>query len=61
MEMAITGEPISAIQAHAYGLVNRLVDAGEALDAALRLAQQIDANVPRAVAASKRLVASSRT
>ncbi|CAN7766517.1 crotonase/enoyl-CoA hydratase family protein [Variovorax sp. LjRoot175] len=61
MEMAITGEPISAAQAHAYGLVNRLVEAGEALDAALRLAEQIDANAPLAVAASKRILASSRT
>ena len=61
MEMALTGETIGAAQAHAHGLVNRLVEPGEALPAALRLAAQIDANAPLAVAASKRLVAGSRT
>lgn len=61
MEIAMTGEPISAVQAHAFGLVNRLADPGGVLDAALRLAEQIDANAPLAVAASKRILAASRT
>ena len=61
MEMALTGDTISAVQAHAHGLVNRLVEPGAALEEALRLAAQIDANAPLAVAASKRLVSASRT
>ncbi|CAN5305584.1 crotonase/enoyl-CoA hydratase family protein [soil metagenome] len=61
MEMALVGDPISAAQAHAWGLVNRLVEPGEALAAALVLARAIDANAPLAVAASKQLVRDSRT
>jgi enoyl-CoA hydratase len=61
MEMALLGDPISAGQAHAWGLVNRLVEPGEALGAALKLAHAIDANAPLAVAASKQLVQGSRT
>src|SRR3954463_4962485 len=33
MEMALTGDPITAEQAHSYGLVNRLEDDGGALEA----------------------------
>lgn len=61
MEMALVGDPISAEQAQAWGLVNRLVEKGEALAAALKLAQAIDANAPLAVAASKQIVQGSRT
>jgi enoyl-CoA hydratase len=61
MEMAIVGDPITAGQAAACGLVNRLVENGEALDAALELARRIDANAPLAVAASKQIVDASRT
>lgn len=61
MEMAIIGDPISAEQAAACGLVNRLVENGGALDAALELARRIDANAPLAVAASKQIVDASRT
>ena len=61
MEMALVGDPISAAQAQAWGLVNRLVEPGEALTAALVLARAIDANAPLAVAASKQLVRDSRT
>jgi enoyl-CoA hydratase len=61
MEMALTGDPITAQQAAAYGMVNRLVEPGEALGAAMKLAAQIDANAPLAVAASKRIVNASRT
>ncbi len=61
MEMALTGEPIGAVQAHAWGLVNRLVEPGDALDTALGLAAIIDANAPLAVAASKAIVTGSRT
>ncbi len=61
MEMALVGDPISAAQAQAWGLVNRLVERGEALAAALALARAIDANAPLAVAASKQIVRDSRT
>lgn len=61
MEMALTGDPVTAVQAHAWGLVNRLVEPGSALDAALALAALIDANAPLAVAGSKAIVMASRT
>lgn len=56
MELALTGDPIPAELAHQHGLVNRLVDDGEALDAAVRLAEQVCANAPVAVRASRRVV-----
>ncbi|MFC4372833.1 crotonase/enoyl-CoA hydratase family protein [Nocardia halotolerans] len=55
MEMILTGESISAARALDYGLINRVVPAGGALDAALELAGRIAANAPLAVQASKRL------
>ncbi|HYZ99950.1 MAG TPA: crotonase/enoyl-CoA hydratase family protein [Acidimicrobiales bacterium] len=56
MELALTGDPISAEVAHQHGLVNRLVDDGEALEAAVRLAEQVCANAPVAVRESRRVV-----
>ena len=56
MEMALTGQPILAEQAHDYGLVSRLCEPGEAVDRALELAERIAKNAPLAVAVSKRLV-----
>ena len=56
MEMALTGDPITAEQAHSHGLVNRLADDGEALDTALELARSIAANGPLALAATKRVM-----
>jgi enoyl-CoA hydratase len=56
MELALTGDPISAELAHQHGLVNRLVEPGEALDAAMALAEQICANAPLAVRASRKVV-----
>jgi enoyl-CoA hydratase len=56
MEMAITGDPISAEEAAESGLVARLADRGGAVDAALRLAERVAKNAPLAVAASKDLV-----
>jgi crotonobetainyl-CoA hydratase len=55
MEMILTGEPISAARACELGLVNRVVPAGELMDAALDLAGAICANAPLAVRASKRI------
>ena len=56
LEMLLTGEPIDAERAAAMGLVNRVVDDGGALDAAVELATAIAANGPLAVAATKRIV-----
>lgn len=53
MELALTGDPISAERGHELGLVNRLVDPGGALDAALDLAERIARNGPLALAATK--------
>lgn len=41
MEMLLTGEPIDAARAQAIGLVNRVVVAGHATEAALELARKI--------------------
>jgi enoyl-CoA hydratase len=56
MELALTGDPIAAQQAHHHGLVNRLVEPGKALDGATALAEQICANAPVAVRESRRVV-----
>jgi enoyl-CoA hydratase/carnithine racemase len=56
LEMALTGDPITAERAAEVGLVNRLVDPGETLGAALELAAEIAANAPLAVAACKRML-----
>jgi enoyl-CoA hydratase len=56
MELALTGDPISAELAHNHGLVNRLVEPGEALDAAIGLAEQVCANAPVAVRETRKIV-----
>jgi enoyl-CoA hydratase/carnithine racemase len=57
MELALTGDPISAERAHELGLVNRVAEPGQALPTALELAHQVAGNGPLALAASKRVVA----
>jgi enoyl-CoA hydratase len=57
MEMALTGDFISAERAYELGLVNRVVDTGSAVDEARALAASIAANGPLAVAASKKVIA----
>jgi enoyl-CoA hydratase len=59
MEMLLTGEPIDAERAAAVGLVNRVVDEGGALEAAVELASGIADNGPLAVAATKQIVLSA--
>jgi enoyl-CoA hydratase len=56
LELALTGDTVTAAEAHAYGLVTRVADPGRALDVALELADAIAANAPLAVAASKQLL-----
>ncbi|HZO06089.1 MAG TPA: crotonase/enoyl-CoA hydratase family protein [Solirubrobacterales bacterium] len=60
MEMAVTGEPITAEQAHTRGLLNHLSDPGQALPAARELGERIAANAPLALAASKQTLVSVR-
>jgi len=55
MELALTGEFVSAQRAYEMGLINRIVD-GVALEGALQLAEAISANGPLAVAASKQVI-----
>lgn len=59
MELALTGEFMSAQRAYELGLVNRLTEPGTALTEALHLASLIVANAPLSVAASKRIILDS--
>ncbi len=59
MEMVLTGNPQPATRMAELGLVNRLAEPGAVLDAALALAEEIIANAPLSVAASKRIVEES--
>ena len=60
MEMALTGEMYSAERLAPYGLFNAVVEPGQALDEAIRLARRIVANAPLSVAASKRVIVEQR-
>ena len=60
LELLLTGETIEAHRAHELGLVNRVVEDGTALDAALELAATIAANGPLAVALTKQVARSAR-
>jgi enoyl-CoA hydratase/carnithine racemase len=60
MELALTGDQLSAERAHALGLVNVLAEPGAVLEAAVALAEKITANGPLAVAATKRIITESR-
>jgi enoyl-CoA hydratase len=59
MEMALTGDLYPAERMLTLGLVNRVVDAGRALDEAIDLATVISDNAPLAVRATKQIVAHS--
>jgi enoyl-CoA hydratase/carnithine racemase len=59
MELALTGDPIDAERAHRLGLVNRLAEPGQAVAAALELAEAIAVNAPLALAATKRILSES--
>jgi enoyl-CoA hydratase len=60
LEMALTGDPISAQRGYELGLVNRLTEPGGAVDAALELAAAIAKNGPLALDATKRIVHAQR-
>ena len=56
MELVLTGATITGEQAHAHGLVSRVAEPGKAVEVALELADEIAANAPMSVAASKQLL-----
>ncbi len=56
MEAILTGEPIPAARAYELGLISRLVEPGQAEDAAMALALKICEAAPLAVWASRKVV-----
>ena len=59
-EMILTGRRLTAAEALAYGLVNRVVPAGTALDGARALAAEILEGSPTSVRVSLRIMAETR-
>jgi enoyl-CoA hydratase len=59
LQIALTGDPLTAEKAHAHGLVTELVEPGQALAGAVRLATRIGENGPLAVSATKRVMVQS--
>jgi enoyl-CoA hydratase len=59
MELALTGDTITAERGYELGFVNRVVERGDAVDTALALAAAIELNAPLALAASKRIIMES--
>jgi enoyl-CoA hydratase len=60
LEMALTGDPISAQRGYELGLVNRVTEPGGAVDAALELAAAIARNGPLALDATKQILHAQR-
>ena len=60
MELALTGDMITAERAAQFGLINILTEPGQALAEAKKLAARIIANAPLSVAASKRVINEQR-
>jgi enoyl-CoA hydratase len=56
MRMALSGDPITAEQAHGYGMVTEVAPRGTALAVALELASRLAANAPLSLAASKQIL-----
>lgn len=56
MQMALTGDPITASRAYELGLVNVISEPGAALDEAIALAARILVNAPLGVQVSKELI-----
>jgi enoyl-CoA hydratase len=59
MDVILTGEPIDARRAYELGLISRLVESADVMKEALRVAEQVAANAPLAVRASRRVVIES--
>ena len=56
LQMLMTGDPITADEAHRLGMVNEIHPPGELMAAAMRIAEKIASNSPTAVQAVKRAV-----
>ena len=56
LQMLMTGQPITAQEAHRLGMVNEVHPRTELMNAAMRIAKQIASNSPTAVQAVKRAV-----
>lgn len=56
MELAITGDTISAERAYHFGMINELCEPGTAVETAMTLADRVLSNAPLAVQASRRLI-----
>jgi enoyl-CoA hydratase len=56
MELALTGDPLPAERFHEFGLVNRLVEPGSAVEGALELAASLAKNGPLALIATKQIL-----
>lgn len=59
-EVLLDAKPISAARLHALGVVNRLVEPGQARDAAIAWADELGRGSPNAVTRIKALVAAAR-
>jgi enoyl-CoA hydratase/carnithine racemase len=59
LELAMTGEPMSARRAYELGLVNRVVPSGESVSVAVQLANVICEAAPLSVRLSKRVIRAS--
>lgn len=60
-EMSFTGEPIDAKTAMQWGLVSRVVPTADLLPEAMKLANRIAVNPPRALRLAKRLIREGQT
>jgi enoyl-CoA hydratase len=56
LQMLMTGDPITAQEAHRLGMVNEIYPQAELMDSARRIADKIASNSPTAVQAVKRAV-----
>lgn len=59
--LALTGAPVDGVEAHRIGLVDRLVEPGQARAEALGIAAAIAGNAPLALAATKAVLTESAT
>lgn len=56
MKLALTGDPMLAEEAHAFGMIAELCEKGQALETALKLANRISKNAPLGLKASKEII-----
>lgn len=59
MEVALLGEEVSAKDLHHWGIINRVVEPGQAVEVALDLAARIASNAPLATSVTKQILARS--